>query len=913
LRTPKRPRRPSRQALDPRFLHQWAILAVVLTGLLAAGGYGLLHARTMTLQEERDRLAVQAHVIEDNLMRQLEGVGNALSGMRYDLITGDTQNAPGLPLRLRTLSEAMPGVRGLMVVDAAGRAVQSSRPQLVGEDVSRREYFTTVQRDPDDAALFVSAPFRAMDNVFVVNLSKSMHGTDGEFAGIVTASLDPDYFTILARSVLYAPDMAVLLAHGSGQVFLAVPQDRAQPGLNVNTPGSMFRQYLDAGRLSHVLQGIARNGTERMVAMRTLTGQDLRMDRPLIVIVSRDVDAVLHRWRESLALSLVFFVALAIVLSGTLYLEQRRRQVLSDSQKRFEFGLRGADLGLWDWDIARGRMFVNDREWELLGYRPGEVELTPDFWTGLLHPDDRPLVRRTLRPHLAGRQGSCQIEHRMRHKKGHWIWVLDHAMVVARDATGKAARILGTHLDVSARKNAEAALAATNHRLELAMKAGNIGLFDWHVPSGRIVVNEEGQAMLGMTTGVPLVHVDQWRELRHPDDEAQAQAMLAPLLEGAENIFHAEYRVRHADGHYLWIRMRAEAVGHADDGSATRVVGAYRDVSQRRLAEDALARAADLQKRTGELAKVGGWEIDLQAMTLTWTSEVYRIHELDIGSGIQPSLEDAIAFYAPESQAAIRQAIGDTIEFGRPWDLELQVVTARKRLIWVRSQGAAVLFQGRAAFIMGSVQDVTDRKQFELELHEANERLSQISLTDGLTGIANRRCFDLTLEAEWSRGARQRQPLALLMIDIDHFKRYNDALGHPAGDACLRAVADALADCIRRPGELLARYGGEEFAILLLDTSLAGAEVVAQRCLDRIRRAALPHAHSPTAPHVTLSIGVASRVPSGDEPATRLVAEADACLYRAKARGRDRSDAGTGAGPEPDPVPGSGSESGSEA
>ncbi len=874
-------------------MQQWIILAAVLAGLLAAGGYGLLHARRTTLQQERDRIAVQAHVIEDNLMRQIEGVGNALSGMRYDLITGDTPISPSLPLRLRTLSEAMPGVRSLLVLDADGRALQSSRPDLVGRDFSHREYFTTPRRQQDDAMLYVSQPFLTSDKVYVITLTKTMHANDGSYAGSVTASLDPNYFTILARSVLYAPDMMVTLTHGSGQVFLSVPEDRVRPGLDVNTPGSMFRQYVDAGKLNHVLQGTAHNGTERMVAMRTLAGRDFRMDQPLVVIVSRDVSTVLRRWYESAALSLVFFIALATVLGCTLYLEQRRRQVLTESQKRFEFGLQGADLGLWDWDIARGRMFVNDREWQMLGYRPGEVDLTPAFWTSLLHPDDRPLVRRALRPHLAGRQGSCQIEHRMRHKQGHWVWVLDHAMVVARNPAGKAARILGTHLDVSARKDAEAALKTTTRRLELAMKAGNFGLFDWHVPSGRIIVNEEGLTMLGLYPGPPLTHLDQWLALRHPDDEAQAQAALAPMLEGADNFYHAEYRVRHADGYYFWIRIQAEAFEHAADGTATRVVGTYRDVDHRRQAEDALARAADLQKRTGELAKVGGWEIDLQAMTLTWTSEIYRIHELDIASGMQLSIESAIAFYAPQSQTTIRQAIGDTIEFGRPWDLELQVLTARRRMIWVRSQGTAVLVQGRAVAIMGTVQDITDRKQFELELHKANERLSQISLTDALTGVANRRCFDRTLEAEWARGARQQQPLALLMIDIDHFKPYNDALGHPAGDACLRAVADVLSECIRRPGELLARYGGEEFALLLIHTPLEGAEVVAQRCLERIRQAALPHAYSPTAAQVTLSIGVASLVPSAHEPASRLVAEADARLYQAKAQGRNQFWSGT--------------------
>lgn len=166
--------------------------------------------------------------------------------------------------------------------------------------------------------------------------------------------------------------------------------------------------------------------------------------------------------------------------------------------------------------------------------------------------------------------------------------------------------------------------------------------------------------------------------------------------------------------------------------------------------------------------------------------------------------------------------------------------------------------------------------------------LRRLAITDSLTGLLTRRGFHDRATGMLERREGQTGVLALLMIDIDHFKHYNDALGHPAGDLRLRAVADALAGCIRRPGELLARYGGEEFAILLVDTSLEGAEAMAACCLERIRAAAWPHPRSPTAPHVTLSIGVASMVPPSDLAPDTLVAEADARLYQAKARGRDR-------------------------
>ncbi len=194
----------------------------------------------------------------------------------------------------------------------------------------------------------------------------------------------------------------------------------------------------------------------------------------------------------------------------------------------------------------------------------------------------------------------------------------------------------------------------------------------------------------------------------------------------------------------------------------------------------------------------------------------------------------------------------------------------------------------RSGGIAGVRTDVTELVHKEQQLAAANAQLALLSTTDGLTGIGNRRHFDERLVTEWQRGARQHIPLALLMVDIDHFKLYNDHYGHVAGDACLRQVAQALAGCVRRADELAARYGGEEFVLLLPGANLNDARAMAQRCMDEMERMALPHATSPTAQHLTLSIGIASQYPvPGADPFT-LVSAADAALYGAKKSGRNQ-------------------------
>jgi diguanylate cyclase (GGDEF)-like protein len=173
-------------------------------------------------------------------------------------------------------------------------------------------------------------------------------------------------------------------------------------------------------------------------------------------------------------------------------------------------------------------------------------------------------------------------------------------------------------------------------------------------------------------------------------------------------------------------------------------------------------------------------------------------------------------------------------------------------------------------------------------LDEANRELLRLSSVDGLTGIANRRQFDATLESEWRRSARTQAPLSLLMIDVDCFKGYNDRCGHLAGDECLRKVAGALAGQPRRPADLVARYGGEEFAVVLPETPADGALQVAESLRSAVQSLGLPHPCSLAGPQVTVSIGSATRIPVNGQAPSSLVTYADKALYRAKRGGRNR-------------------------
>lgn len=187
------------------------------------------------------------------------------------------------------------------------------------------------------------------------------------------------------------------------------------------------------------------------------------------------------------------------------------------------------------------------------------------------------------------------------------------------------------------------------------------------------------------------------------------------------------------------------------------------------------------------------------------------------------------------------------------------------------------------------------------ELERANLRLHRLAVQDELTGVPNRRYFNLLLHREWGRAARDHRPLGLILADVDHFKAFNDRYGHPDGDSCLARVAATLTRHVRRPADAVARYGGEEFAVLLPNTDAAGAGTVAEGLRAAVAGLGLEHAGSSFL-RVTISLGVAAVVPTAGMSADRLVRAADAALYRAKAAGRNRVEVAVGNGTEAVPT-----------
>ncbi len=214
-----------------------------------------------------------------------------------------------------------------------------------------------------------------------------------------------------------------------------------------------------------------------------------------------------------------------------------------------------------------------------------------------------------------------------------------------------------------------------------------------------------------------------------------------------------------------------------------------------------------------------------------------------------------------------------------------------RRMLRISDRQQIELKKSREA-IMGCnlelTREVQKRQEAQNALEAANLELKRLAALDGLTQLANRRRLDQYLKQQWRLMAREKQPLSLILCDIDYFKRYNDRYGHLAGDDCLKQVADAIQSTVRRPADLVARYGGEEFAVVLPNTDPAGACHVAQRIAGAVAALHIEHQDSPVHPFLSLCIGVCGRIPSHQDSHETLIAEADLALYAAKERGRKR-------------------------
>ena len=296
----------------------------------------------------------------------------------------------------------------------------------------------------------------------------------------------------------------------------------------------------------------------------------------------------------------------------------------------------------------------------------------------------------------------------------------------------------------------------------------------------------------------------------------------------------------------------------------------------------------DVYKTLLESTKAIPWKVDWSSMRfayigpqierlLGWTPESWQTVQ-DWAERIHPEdRERVVSFCVAQSRA------------GADHEADYRALTRDGGYVWIRDVVHVVrdADEGVQALV-GFMFDISERKHSEEQLLGLQAELRELSFKDGLTGLANRRRFDQLMELEWAEARRNRRPLSLVMIDIDHFKPYNDRYGHLQGDTCLRQVSALLQSAAKRPRDFLARFGGEEFALVLPETDATVARTIAAHCCEAIADARIAHEGLAMGAWLTISLGVGTTIPGHAEEPLPFIETVDRRLYRAKQQGRDR-------------------------
>ena len=306
------------------------------------------------------------------------------------------------------------------------------------------------------------------------------------------------------------------------------------------------------------------------------------------------------------------------------------------------------------------------------------------------------------------------------------------------DEEGSIRGVCGVSTDITEQKERERTLQQIKDRLELAVEGAQIGVWDWDMTTDEVEFNDQWAEMLGHSPDEIEPRLDAWERRVHPDDLAAVEDALWEHVAGETEYYDTEHRMRAASGEWKWVRSIGKVVERDGDGEPVRAVGIHLDVHEQKRREAELERTRTLIERTQESASTGWWEVDLVDESLTWSDEVYRIHEVPTDESVE--LEDGIEFYHPDDRDAIERAFERLTEEGESYDLELRIVTATGRTRWVRAIGDPQFDDaGEVVGALGLFQDITERKRYEMALESTREELrTVIDLVPDLVFVKNR-------------------------------------------------------------------------------------------------------------------------------------------------------------------------------
>ncbi len=412
--------------------------------------------------------------------------------------------------------------------------------------------------------------------------------------------------------------------------------------------------------------------------------------------------------------------------------EYQIQERLKKSEERHNLAMTAANDGIWDWNIAEGKVYFDPRYFTMAGYEPDEFPHTPASWEERVHPDDIDGAKEAIRAHLSGETSELKTEFRFKCRDGSWMWILGRGKILGRDENGNPERMVGIHSEITNRKRAEEELKTQKERLGSFLEGTDVGTWEWNVQTGENIFNEKWAEIIGYTLEeLHPTSLETWRELVHPEDLPASETMLEKHLNGEVDLYDMEYRMQHKDGCWVWVQDRGKVISWTEDGKPLWFFGTHLDISERKETERALRES----------------EERLQLMTRNYHDVVVELDSEGICRYISPSFKKVLGrgnevigynlfeFIHPEDLKRVIDVFQNSIKTGEEARIELRYRHPEKGYIWLESIGSTYKNRNNETVLLTTTRDISHRKKIEQDLLQSKNLIEGIfnSIQDGIS------------------------------------------------------------------------------------------------------------------------------------------------------------------------------------
>lgn len=580
--------------------------------------------------------------------------------------------------------------------------------------------------------------------------------------------------------------------------------------------------------------------------------------------------AVAREVLSSITFPVLLIYPIITVALGMLFTRRLQRDETAEALRESEFLFRSqfdlGNIGIAITHPDKHWLRVNPCLCEMLGYN--EQELMQQSWVDITHPDDLEADLAQYQAMLEDKVQGYSMDKRFIRKNGELLYT--HMTIACYRVDGKIQFFIAGIIDTTASQEAGAQLRAQKEQLAFVLAGSDLGYWDWNIQSNTIQSNERWAEILeAEPDGVTTDH-QFWFDRIHPDDRRQVRHSLTDHLEGRTPQHKIEYRVLTKRGRYKWILDCAKVVSYSEDGNPLRMSGTQTDITQRKAAEASMQLASMVYQNSHEAMVVTNSHGQIIDTNPAFTA-ITGYQPADV-QGKSPKI-----LVSRHQDRNIFDNIVNALFSDGCWKGEIE--QCRKNgttyTAWL-SINSIYNPDGSVQRRVAQFADITDKKKSDQIIW------SQANF-DALTGLPNRHMFLSQLEQEQRKAHHRGDKVALLFLDLDHFKEINDTLGHHIGDELLKAVAKRLQHCVKDT-DTVSRLGGDEFTVILSgQTNTRGAEHVAQRILAEFAK---PFSLDVEAIYISPSIGI-TLFPEDGTDADTLLKNADQAMYAAKAQGRN--------------------------